>query len=137
MFQEHIDKVLEFKTPVCLDDIICVTNGMIEEHQQKLREVLSKLQEAGYRANEKKKQNYSKQTNVVGIPDKPKRGNANSRLNRSNNEIKSSHKHQRTNIILGLDTTFVEVSEQPIQNDRYDEKITEKRRKMGIDKRNK
>ena len=54
MFQEHIDKVLEFKTPVLLDDIICVTNGMIEEHQQELREVLSKLQEAGYRANEKK-----------------------------------------------------------------------------------
>ena len=74
---------------------------------------------------------------MVGIPDKPKLGNANSRLNRSNNEIKSSHKHQRTNIILGLDTTFVEVSEQPIQNDRYDEKITEKRRKMGKDKRNK
>ena len=54
MFQEHIDKVLEFKTPVLLDDIICVTNGTIEEHKQELREVLSKLQEAGYRASEGK-----------------------------------------------------------------------------------
>ena len=27
VFQEHIDNVLEFKTKVWLDDIICVTNG--------------------------------------------------------------------------------------------------------------
>ena len=27
VFQEHEDTVLEFKTPVWLDDIICVTNG--------------------------------------------------------------------------------------------------------------
>ena len=53
VFQEHIDKVLEFKTPVWLDDIICVTNGTIEEHDRELREVLTKLQEAGYRASER------------------------------------------------------------------------------------
>ena len=58
VFQEHIDKVLEFKTPVWLDDIICVTNGTIEEHEEELREILSKLQENGYRA--KKKQNCLK-----------------------------------------------------------------------------
>ena len=27
VFQEHIDKILELKTPVRLDDIFCVTNG--------------------------------------------------------------------------------------------------------------
>ena len=43
VFQEHIDKVLEFKTPAWLDDIICVTNGTIEEHERELREVLTKL----------------------------------------------------------------------------------------------
>ena len=32
--QENIDKVLEFKTPVWLDDIICVTNGTIDEHER-------------------------------------------------------------------------------------------------------
>ena len=32
VLQEHIDKLLEFKTPVCLDDIICVTKGTIEDH---------------------------------------------------------------------------------------------------------
>ena len=54
VFQEHIDKVLEIKAPVWLDDISCVTNGKIEEHEQELREVLSKLQEPGYRASERK-----------------------------------------------------------------------------------
>ena len=60
VFQEHIDKVLEFKTPVCLDDIICVTNGTIEEHDRELREVLIKLQEAGYRASERKTELFKK-----------------------------------------------------------------------------
>ena len=54
VFQEHIDRVLEFKTPVWLDDILCVTNGSIEEHEKEVREVLMKLQNAGCRASEKK-----------------------------------------------------------------------------------
>ena len=37
-----------------LDDIICVTNGSIDDHEQYLREVLSKLEKAGYGASEKK-----------------------------------------------------------------------------------
>ena len=54
VFQEHIDLLLEFKTPVWLDDIICVTNRTIDEHEQEGREVLNKSQNAGYRASEKK-----------------------------------------------------------------------------------
>ena len=46
VFQELIDAVLEFKTPVWLDDIICVTNGSIEDHEKELREDLTKLQNA-------------------------------------------------------------------------------------------
>ena len=53
VIQEHFDKVLEFKTPTWLDDIICVTNGTVDEHEQGVREVLNKLQNAGYRASEK------------------------------------------------------------------------------------
>ena len=54
VFQEHIDKILEYKTPVWLDDIICVINGTTADHERELREVLSKLEKAGYRASEKK-----------------------------------------------------------------------------------
>ena len=66
VFQEHIDKVLEFKTPVWLDDIICVTNGTIEEHERELREVLTKLQEAGYRASERKTELFKKELTWLG-----------------------------------------------------------------------
>ena len=67
VFQEHIDKVLEFKTPVWLDDIICVTNGTIEEHEEELRdEILSKLQENGYRASEKKTELFKKELTWLG-----------------------------------------------------------------------
>ena len=66
VFQEHIDKVLEFKTPVWLDDIICVTNGTIEEHERELREVLTKLQEAGYRASERKTEMFKKELTWLG-----------------------------------------------------------------------
>ena len=76
MFQEHIDKVLEFKTPVWLGDNICVTNGTIEEHEQDLRDVLFELQEADYRAREKKNGTIQKRTNLAAYH-KPERSKAN------------------------------------------------------------
>ena len=66
VFQEHIDRVLEFKTPVWLDDIICVTNGSIEEHKKEVREVLMKLQNAAYRASEKKTELFKKELTWFG-----------------------------------------------------------------------
>ena len=66
VFQEHIDKVLEFKTPVWLDDIICVTSGTIDEHEGEVREVLTKLQNAGYRASEKKTELFKQEIAWLG-----------------------------------------------------------------------
>ena len=42
-----------------------------------------------------------------------------------------------TKITFGIKTTLVKISEQPVQKDRENEKITKERRKMGIDERNK
>ena len=67
VFQEHIDKVLEFKTPVWLDDIICVTNGTIDDHEREIREVLTKLQNAGYRASERKTELFKQEINLAGL----------------------------------------------------------------------
>ena len=64
--QEHTDKVLEFKTPVRLDDIICVTNGTIDEHEQEVREVLNKIQNAGYRASEKETELFKQKLTWLG-----------------------------------------------------------------------
>ena len=66
VFQEHIDRVLEFKTPVWLDDIICVTNGSIEEHEKEVREVLMKFKNAGYRASKKKTELFKKELTWLG-----------------------------------------------------------------------
>ena len=66
VFQEHIDKVLEFKTPVWLDDIICVTSGRIDEHECEVREVLTNLQNAGYRASEKKTELFKQEIFWLG-----------------------------------------------------------------------
>ena len=38
--------MLEFKTPGWLDNILCGTNGTIDEHEREVREVLTKLQNA-------------------------------------------------------------------------------------------
>ena len=67
VFQEHIDKVLEFKTPVWLDDIICVTDGSFEDHEKEVREVLMKLQNAGYRASEKKTELFKRELTWLGF----------------------------------------------------------------------
>ena len=58
--------MLEFKTPVWLDDIICVTNGSIEDHEREVRDVLMKLQNAGYRASEKKTELFKKELTWLG-----------------------------------------------------------------------
>ena len=65
VFQEHIDIILEFKTQVWLDDIICVTNGSADDPERDLREVLSKLEKTGYRASEKKDRNVQKRTDMA------------------------------------------------------------------------
>ena len=66
VFQEHTVKVLEFKTPVWLDGIICVTNGTLEDHERKAREVLSKLQNEGYPASEKKTELFKQELTWLG-----------------------------------------------------------------------
>ena len=45
-----------------LDDIIIVTRGDKEKHREKLFKILEQLQEAGYRASEKKPEFFLKET---------------------------------------------------------------------------
>ena len=54
IFQEKIDQTLENKHPAWLDDLIVVTKGSKEEHMRELVDVLTKLENAGYRLSETK-----------------------------------------------------------------------------------
>ena len=54
IFQEKIDQTLENKHPAWLDDILVVTKGTKEQHTREVIEVLTKLENAGYRLSENK-----------------------------------------------------------------------------------
>ena len=66
IFQEKIDRTLEYSTPAWLDDIIVVTRGDRTEHEKKLFDVLKKLQDAGYRASERKSEFFLNRTKWLG-----------------------------------------------------------------------
>ena len=66
IFQEKIDRTLEYSTPAWLDDIIVVTRGNKQEHEKKLFDILSKLEKAGYRASKRKSEFFLKRTNWLG-----------------------------------------------------------------------
>ena len=66
IFQEKIDRTLEYSTPAWLDDIVVVTRGNKQEQGKKLFDVLSKLEKAGYRASKRKSEFFLKQTKLLG-----------------------------------------------------------------------
>ena len=66
IFQERIDRTLEFKHPAWLEDIIIVTKGTIEKHESEVKETMKKLDEAGYRLHPKKCEFFKKEAEWVG-----------------------------------------------------------------------
>ena len=66
IFQERIDKTLEFKHPAWLDDIIIVTKGTVEKHETEIKQTMKKLEEAGYRLHPKKCEFFKKEAEWVG-----------------------------------------------------------------------
>ena len=114
--------MLEFKTPVWLDDIICVTNGTIEQHEDELREILSKLQDAGYRVSEKKTEIFKRELVWWGYH-KNQNGEKRLRLrqNRSDHNLTSTRKRKRIEIVSGINSTSIQIHKQPFQEDRQNE----------------
>ena len=51
VFQAKINRVLDDLAQAWQDDIIVVTRGSIDEHEERLAKFLEKLEEHGYRAN--------------------------------------------------------------------------------------
>ena len=54
IFQAKIDQSLENKHPAWLNDLIVVTKGSKQKHMEELIDVLTKLENAGYRLSESK-----------------------------------------------------------------------------------
>ena len=66
IFQEKIDRTLEYCTPAWLDDIIVVTRGNKQDHEKKLFDVLNKLEKTGYRASKKKSEFFMNRIKWLG-----------------------------------------------------------------------
>ena len=49
-----------------MDDIICVTNGSVDDHERELRELLNKREKSRYRASEKKTEMFKKELIWLG-----------------------------------------------------------------------
>ena len=61
VLQHKIDQTLENKHPAWLDSIVVVTKGSKEQHKEELAEVLTKLENAGYRLSENKSEFFKKE----------------------------------------------------------------------------
>ena len=126
---------MEFETSLWLDDIICVTNGSAEDLERGLREVLSNLEKAGYRASAKtelfKKEltwlgYYMNQNGVKPIKDKTE----------AITKIKAPKNVTEMNI-PGFDSALIQIYNQPLQENKRNEKTAEERYHSGVDSRNK
>ena len=66
IFQERMDKTLEFKHPAWLDDIIIVTKGTIDKHEAGVKETMEKLEKAGYRLHPNKCEFFKQEAEWIG-----------------------------------------------------------------------
>ena len=66
IFREKIDRTLKYSTPAWLEDIIVVTRGDRKEHEKKLFDVIKKVEDACYRASERKSEFFLKSTKWLG-----------------------------------------------------------------------
>ena len=66
IFKEKIDQTMENQHPAWLDDILIVTKGTKEQHKRELTEVLTKIENAGYRLSESKSEFFKSEIEWVG-----------------------------------------------------------------------
>ena len=66
IFQEKIDRTLEYCTPAWLDNIIVVTRGNKQYHEKKLFDILNKPEKDGYRASKIKSVFFMNRTERLG-----------------------------------------------------------------------
>ena len=73
IFQEKIDQTLEKKHPALLDEIIVVTKGSKRNQLDEIIDVLSKLENAGYRLSENKSEHFKTEIESIGHKTRSKR----------------------------------------------------------------
>ncbi len=62
ILKTKIDKALNYQTPAWQDDIIVVTRGSAADHEAELAQILTKLEDHGYKASERKSKLFQHST---------------------------------------------------------------------------
>ena len=127
IFQEKLDQTLENKHTAWLDDIIVVTKGSKEQHKKELIDVLTRLENAGYKLSENISEFFKTEIEWIGhkidqngirpLQDKLM---AIKELKRPNNE-------KKTQMFSRSHSIFIQIYPQFISTNRYLETITEER----------
>ena len=123
IFQEKIDRTLEYCTPKWLDDKIVVSRRDKQEHEKNLFDVLNKLEKTEYRAR-KNKPDFFMNKKLARTRNRRKRYKTERRESGNNNEIKTTEKHGRAEVISRCKTIHGKFLITAIGTDRPIETIT-------------
>ena len=108
IFQEKIDQTLQNKHLAWLDDIIVVTKGSKEEQTKELIDVLTKLENAGYRLSETNL-HFSNRDRMDRSPDRPGRNPTIASQATGDKKIKTTKQRERAKITSGSYPVFVKI----------------------------
>ena len=100
-FQEKTYQTLEYSTPAWLDDIIVIERGDRKEHEKKLFDILGKLENAGYRASERKSEFFLNKTKGLGHEIDETGIKPNKEKIKKTLELKHSENHKQLKSFLG------------------------------------
>ena len=135
IFQERIDKTLEYKHSAWLEDIITVTKGDLKKHETEVQELIKKLENAGNRLNPKKREFFKNEIEWVGhkidqhgirpLQDKLE----------AITKINTPEIEKRTKTFSWGNTLPFKIQEKLISEHRCSEKNPEEEQRMELDRR--
>ena len=134
VFQERIDKTLEFKHPARLDDIIIVTKGTVEKHETNKRNN-EKTGRSWIQATPKEMRILQKGSGMGRTQNRPRRNLTATRQIRSNHEDTNTQKRKRIKIIFGGNTILIKIHQEPVSTNRYTQKTFEEIKRVDLDRR--
>ena len=131
-FQEKIDRTLEYCTPAWLDDIIVVTRGDQKDHEKKLFDVLKKLEDAGYRASEKKSEFFQNKMKWLGHEIDEEGIKPNKKKSQSHTGFETSGKPEAIKIVSRGNTVPSKIPTEAVKKNRQFTKTTEEKYRMEM-----
>ena len=138
ILQEKIDQTLENKHPAWLDDIIIVTKGSKEQHKKELIEVLTRLENAGYRLSGNKSEFFKSEIEWIGhkIDQNGIRPLQDKLMAIKKSETtQTTQQRKRIKITSGSHPISIQVHKQSLRPNRQVETVIKERQRIDMDGR--